>query len=144
VYDVSLQQSDLTITATLLEAAGLDAILNCPGPFTGLFPTDAAWALVDEAILEELLLPGNEQQLQDLLLYHILPGATMADDFEAGPEESLLIGSNVIVSLNPLMFNNAGVVTADIEACNGIIHTINMVLFPGGKFIGSSHELLVC
>ena len=120
----------MTNIVALINAAGLAPIFECAGPFTGLFPTNEALEAVDPALLEDLLLPENLPELQDLILYHILPGATLSDDFEAGPYETLLEGETVDVSVNPLMFNDANVLEADIEACNGYIDKLDKVLLP--------------
>lgn len=49
-----------------------------------------------------------------------------------GPLQTLL-GDDVDVALNPLMFNQAGVTDRDILACNSVIHVIDDLLIPPGK-----------
>lgn len=107
------------------------------GPFTALLPTDAAFADLDQGFLDELMLPENIETLQNLLLYHILPGATLTAEFTAGPTDTLFAGNQVEVSLNPLLFDSSSVVTPDIVACNGFIDVIDKVLdpFAGRKFL---------
>jgi len=71
--------------------------------------------------------------LKNVLLYHILPGLSLSDDFEAGPFETLL-GEDVDVALDPLAFNQAEALDeTDILACNGAIIPIDDLLIPPGK-----------
>jgi uncharacterized surface protein with fasciclin (FAS1) repeats len=75
----------------------------------------------------------NENELRDVLLYHILPGLTFVDDFTTGMIDTLE-GNLVDVKVDPLIFNDVATVEeSDIEACNGIINIINEILLPPGK-----------
>jgi uncharacterized surface protein with fasciclin (FAS1) repeats len=85
---------------------------------------------VDSAFLEILLRPENAEQLEDLLLYHILPGSYPSASLEPGPIETLLSGESVTVSLNPIMFDDSGVSDVDITACNGLLYALRSVLLP--------------
>lgn len=107
------------------------------GAFTALFPTNAAFDALDPVVLNELLLPENKETLQNFLLYHILPGATLTTGFTTGPTDTLFTGNQVEVGLDPIQFDNANVVTPDIVTCNGYIQIIDSVLDPfgGRKFI---------
>lgn len=104
----------------------------CSGPFTLLAPTNEAFEALDAATLDELLLPSNQDKLIDLLLYHIVPGLVLSDDFEDGTIDTLLDDQSISVSVDPILLNGrAEVVQADIIACNGVIHAIDDVLVPG-------------
>ena len=63
-------------------------------------------------------------------------GSFPTSDLVPGPTPTLSSGAEVVISLNPTMFNNATVLMADIAACNGFINTIDTVLtfLPTGKF----------
>jgi uncharacterized surface protein with fasciclin (FAS1) repeats len=102
------------------------------GAFTALLPTNAAFDALDPVFLNELLLPENMETLQNFLLYHILPGATLTSEFTAGPTDTLFTGNQVEVGLDPIQFNYANVVTPDIVTCNGYIDIIDSVLNPFG------------
>jgi uncharacterized surface protein with fasciclin (FAS1) repeats len=130
VLDTALGNAQLTIVTTLIELAGLSDIFSCPGPFTALLPSNFAFDDVPEAFLEDIVLPQNIDRLRNLLLYHILPGATQTTEFTAGPTDTLFDGNQVNVALNPLTFNGHEVLTGDIEACNGIVHIIGGLLNP--------------
>jgi len=104
--------------------------LDLAGPFTAQLPNNAAFEALDPAHLEFLLDPANQAELRDLLLYHLIPGATTSTEFTAGPTETLLSGEAVEVGVSPLTFDEASVITSDITACNGLINIIDAVLTP--------------
>lgn len=131
VLDTARLNPDLSIFVDLIEVAGLEEIFLCAGPFTALIPTNAAFENVDQETIDELLLPANRPELQNLLLFHILPGVQFSTVVEEGTLPSLS-GDDVSVTLDPLEFNGVGVLEADITACNGIIHILEDVL-PTGK-----------
>lgn len=130
ILETARDNPNLTTVVALLEAADLADIFSCPGPFTALLPNNAAFDALDPDFVEFLLDPANQNQLQDLLLYHILPGATLTSEFADGPVETLLTDNTIDVTTSPIMFNDAGVVDGDIEACNGLIDVIDTVLNP--------------
>jgi uncharacterized surface protein with fasciclin (FAS1) repeats len=130
VLETARGNPDLSTVVGLIDAAGLDDIFSCAGPFTALLPNNAAFDALDPATLDSLLDPAHQNQLQDLLLYHILPGATKSTEFTAGPTTTLLMSETLDTSVDPLQFDGVGAVIPDIPACNGLIDVVNSVLFP--------------
>ncbi|MFS8783029.1 MULTISPECIES: fasciclin domain-containing protein [unclassified Synechococcus] len=64
------------------------------------------------------------------LTYHAVPGKVLSTSLEAG-EVVTVEGSPVEISLaDGVKVNDANVVTADIEASNGVIHVIDKVILP--------------
>jgi len=101
------------------------------GPFTALFPSNDSFMNVDPARLEFLLEPENIQELQDVLLYHVLPGLTLTDGFVSGPADTLLPLFPVQVSVDPnIMFDDGSVETPDVPGSNGIFNVIDALLDP--------------
>lgn len=139
VLDIARMNIDLSTFVALLELAGLSEYFMCAGPFTLLAPTNEAFQALDPATFQQLLLPANRQRLQDLLLYHILPGLYLSADFNDGSTlDTLLPGESVSVTINPIVFNGrAAVVQSDIIACNGVIDIIDDVLVPGTCLISA-------
>ena len=130
VLEVALKNPILSTFTSLLEIAGLSDIFLCAGPFTALAPTNQAW---DPALVAELSRPENKEKLRELLLYHILVGARFTNELQPGQYETLLKGENVTVRIDPIRFNQAGVVIPDELACNGVIQAIDDVLSPDSK-----------
>jgi uncharacterized surface protein with fasciclin (FAS1) repeats len=131
VIDTAGEDPNLSIFVNLIEAAGLESLFLCAGPFTALIPNNDAFGKVDPAVIDFLLDPANKVALEELLLYHLLPGAYFSTSLVEGPLITLQ-GDTVEVTLDPIKFNNAEVLEADIVACNGVIHILDAVLI--GKF----------
>jgi uncharacterized surface protein with fasciclin (FAS1) repeats len=117
----------------LIDLAGLAPIFSCAGPFTALIPTNEAFNSLDPAVIKLLTNPANIKELQNFILYSILPGATLSMKFTAGPTATLFAGNQVNISLNPLQFNGVGPSRTNIMACNGYIDILSGVLNPFNK-----------
>lgn len=114
-----------------VEAAGLVETLQGEGPFTVFAPTDDAFAALPDGTVEDLLKPENIDQLTAVLTYHVVPGKVMSGDLTDDMEAATVQGSSVTIDLdNGVMVEGASVVTADVEASNGVIHVIDRVLLP--------------
>lgn len=135
VYDI-VTSSGLNVFKRLIEVAGLEEIFSCAGPFTLLVPTDAAFAAMDQELLGKLVNPSGRVLLQTLLLYHIVPGYIPSSAMVPGLLATVE-GSPVDIATNPFTVNQGSVPYPDVDACNGIIHVIDIVLLPEsvGKFI---------
>jgi uncharacterized surface protein with fasciclin (FAS1) repeats len=140
--ETSMTKSDIVDTAaaagsfnTLLAAAtaaGLVDALKGAGPLTVFAPTDAAFAALPAGTVETLLKPENKDKLAGILKLHVIAGSKVTSDQLAGKKLSAdtLNGKVAIDGTNGVTVNGANVVTADIEASNGVIHVIDKVLLP--------------
>ena len=78
---------------------------------------------------------GDTDTLSDILLYHVIDGQAVSADTAislAGTTVEMANGDSVALTLqgDNLFINGAQVVQTDIEASNGIIHVIDMVITP--------------
>ncbi len=130
IVDIATSAGSFNTLTTALEAADLVNTLEGEGPFTVFAPTDEAFAALPEGTLEELLKPENKDQLVKILTYHVVSGAVLSTDLEAG-QVPTVEGSDVEIQLGEeVKVNDAQVVKADIEASNGVIHVIDKVIIP--------------
>ncbi|MEG4118247.1 fasciclin domain-containing protein [Microcoleus sp. N9_B4] len=114
-----------------LGAAGLVTTLQGKGPFTVFAPTDAAFAALPKATLDDLLKPANKAKLTKILTYHVVPGSVLSTSLKSGDVKSVEGSSlKVAVSAGKVTVSGANVVKADIKASNGVIHVIDKVLMP--------------
>ena len=132
IVDIAAGNPDFSTLVAAVSAAGLVDALSGEGPFTVFAPTNEAFAALPEGTLDSLLLPENKQQLTDILLYHVVPGAVLAADVVNLTEAETLLGKNVNikVDMGSVMINEANVVATDIIADNGVIHVIDSVILP--------------
>ncbi|MEO0649342.1 MAG: fasciclin domain-containing protein [Planctomycetota bacterium] len=118
--------------ATALGAADLVDDLQASGPFTVFAPDNAAFDALPAGVLDDLLLPANQAALIDVLNYHVLAGAVDAATAGGLTGTTTAQGGDLVIdSINgDLFINDARVVTADVQASNGLIHAVDRVLQP--------------
>ena len=70
--------------------------------------------------------------MKEILLYHVVPGKVMATDVTKLNEATTANKKTLIVSVKEgkVYIGKSKVVSADLEAGNGIIHVIDTVLIP--------------
>ncbi|GAB2564552.1 fasciclin domain-containing protein [Spirosoma areae] len=81
---------------------------------------------------------ANSQTLANLLAYHIVPGITFSNQFQAGSLNTQLSGSRLVVTVtaNQAMVKGAknaagtAIKPTDLPANSGVIHVIDQVLQP--------------
>ncbi|MDD9726784.1 fasciclin domain-containing protein [Roseovarius sp. SK2] len=131
IVDTATEAGDFSTLLAAAEAAGLVETLKGDGPFTVFAPTDEAFAALPEGTVDTLLMPENKDQLTSILTYHVVPGKVMSGDLSDGMTAETVQGSEVTIGTEGgVTVNDANVVTADIEASNGVIHVIDGVIMP--------------
>ena len=127
-----------------LKAAGLDATLGGPGPYTVLAPDDAAFGKMPAGALDALMKPEARADLTALLTYHILPGTILAEDIgkaiDTGKGKAVLatMGGGTLTAtregdaivLADAAGGKARITKADDKRSNGVIHHLDGVMMP--------------
>jgi len=134
-------KNGLTIFANALKVAKMDTAFDYLGQYTVLAPTDAAFtaAGITNANLNSI----PEATLRTVLRNHILPGRTTSFSFLPGPNAVYgninrdFVYTSTYLSTTPgvgafagTYFNGRKIVNVDFLANNGVIHTLDGVLFP--------------
>lgn len=129
IVDTAVDAGTFTTLVAAVEAAGLVDTLKGDGPFTVFAPTDEAFAALHEGTVEGLL--ADPEALAAILTYHVVSGKVMSADLSDGMTATTVNGADItIMTEGGVMVNDANVVTADIEASNGVIHVIDAVILP--------------
>ena len=116
--------------------------LSGEGPFTVFAPTDAAFALLPEGLLAQLL-EDPTGDLTTILTHHVHLGNVFSTDLSNGMMVPTLAGTELTVSIMDGMVQiaNANVSVADIETDNGVVHVIDAVLVPSDLNIDNANVL---
>jgi uncharacterized surface protein with fasciclin (FAS1) repeats len=140
----AISAGNFTTLVAALTSAGLVPILNGSGPFTVFAPTDAAFAKLPNGTVANLLLPANNQTLNNILGYHVVTqNLTTAVFVALNPPVSLstVEGASVTITQNGSNFqvNGANIIIPNIICSNGIIHAIDTVLMPPSSSATSAY-----
>jgi len=131
IVDVAVANNFSTLVAAVT-AADLVETLSGEGPFTVFAPTDEAFAALPAGVLDALLLPENKAVLAQILTYHVVSGKVMAADVTDSDVPTVEGNTIALSTAMGVTVNGANVVTADVEASNGVVHAIDAVILPPG------------
>ncbi len=128
ITELAALTPQLSTLVGALQATGLDAALNGPGPFTAFAPLNSAFAALPPGTLPGL----TTQQLTDILTFHVSSDVIFAEDLVLLTEVDTLLGQPFSVDTTSGVVLNGDVTIAatDIRAKNGVIHLLNGVLLP--------------
>ncbi len=132
IVDTAVAAGSFNTLVKAVTAAELVQTLKGKGPFTVFAPSDDAFSALDSNLLSDLLKTENKNKLAGILTYHVLIGKVMSTDISGTIETTTVNGKKLTIkkSYVNVFVNDAQVVSADIEADNGVIHVINKVLIP--------------
>jgi uncharacterized surface protein with fasciclin (FAS1) repeats len=114
-----------------LSGTELITTLGTASPFTVLAPVNAAF--------EGVTLPEDEEAVEEILSHHVIAGTLRLADITDGLTRTTLSGETVVFqrSGDQVTVGIAGgsqatlVGASDIQAANGVVHSINAILLPG-------------
>jgi uncharacterized surface protein with fasciclin (FAS1) repeats len=130
IMDIVADSEAHAILESAINAAELNETLDTGGPFTLFAPSDDAFAALPDGTVDDLL--AALPQLTEVLLHHVVAGTAMAEDLNDGDVLTTLNNDNLTVSVDGItyMIDMATVTSANIEASNGVVHVIDIVLIP--------------
>lgn len=130
IVDIAVGSDDFSTLVAAVQAADLVETLKSPGPFTVFAPTNDAFAQLPDGTIHTLL--QNIPQLSRILTFHVVSGKLTQADLQALESVVSVEGSPIpIRASEKFEVKNATVITADIEADNGVIHVLDRVLLMG-------------
>lgn len=138
----AVNSKDHTTLVALVKQAGLVQTLEGAGPFTVFAPTNAAFAKLPKATVDEVT--SNKALLTKVLTYHVVAGKLSSADIEqqikdgngsaklktveGGYLTASMDGSNIVLTDDH--GDKAWITVADVDQSNGVIHVINTVMVP--------------
>lgn len=129
IVETAVAAGGFNTLVAAVQAAGLEATLKGPGPFTVFAPTDEAFAQIPKERLEALL--ADKQALTKVLTYHVVPGEVKAAEVVNLTSAATIEGQSLTIRVgDAVMVDNATVIKTDIVSSNGVIHVIDAVMLP--------------
>lgn len=139
IIDAATAAGNFTTLLALLEQAELTDTLRGTGPFTVFAPTDDAFDQFEAdnpGVLEGL----SDEELSNVLRYHVVDGTVLVADLSDGDEVETLADDDATFTVNANGdvtitdgsddTEDATITEADVEASNGVIHVVDAVLLP--------------
>merc|ERR1711970_1518404 len=122
----------LTTLYAAVKAAGLEATLASPGPFTVFAPSNLAFKKIPDADLQRLL--ADKAALSKILLRHVVPGTRMQGKNIPPGVTNLKTAAGEQISATRDKFiqvkskeGSAFIVLFDVIASNGVLHAVDTV-----------------
>lgn len=129
IIETAQENGNFSILLGAIENAGLTTTLQFLGPFTVFAPSDAAFEELGIETVEAL----TNEQLTDVLTYHVLDGEVPSTALQPEQTVTALNGSDLFITLENdgvSVNGTASVFLADVQTNNGVIHAVDQVLLP--------------
>ncbi|WP_319824260.1 fasciclin domain-containing protein [Thalassovita sp.] len=144
IVENAVNSADHETLVAAVKQAGLVDTLNSEGPFTVFAPTDAAFAMISQDSLSQLMMDENKGQLTKILTCHVVAANAMSDAIagmiadDGGMHPVPTVGGCTLqarmrgddIILTDENGREAKVTIADVRQSNGVIHVIDRVLLP--------------
>lgn len=129
VADTIARDPQLSTLNGLVQKAGMAEMLKGAGPYTVFAPTNEAFKAVPAKTMDDLA--ANPAHLKAVLAYHVVPAKLVTAQMK---NESVKTAQGAKLELSKagsfVTVEDAMVQTADVNATNGVVHTVDRVLMP--------------
>lgn len=134
IIDIVNADRNLYMFIKGIKKSTLNDKLCGPGPFTLLAPVNLAFRNLSYPDNFETLLSGsfNGQRISEILGFHILTVKKLMKDFRNGQTLRTAGGKDVLVTVKDgdVYISGAKILARDMQGSNGVIHSIDTVIFP--------------
>jgi len=131
VLQIAIGSPDHTTLVAAVQAAELENALVNAGPLMVFAPTDAAFGLLPEGTVEDLVKPENKAVLANILKYHVTPGNYSKDFLKKFKKLGQANNQDVLVEVKgDDVYVGGAKIIGSVKAGNGIVHVIDKVMLP--------------
>lgn len=140
ILETARSNGDFTVLIKAIEAAGLSDTFKKEGQLTLFAPNDEAFGKLPTGTVEGLM--KDLPKLKSILSYHVVDRKISLDELRGMSMDgrttnlttlqgtSLVVKSQRNILMKSEYVNDSRIVKPDLEASNGLIHTIDRVLIP--------------
>ena len=142
IVDIAVAAGGFKTFVAAVKTTGLVETLKGSGPLTIFAPDDRAFSLLPSGTLDELM--KDIPKLKAILMYHIISGKFTIDEVAQMKTAKTLQGQEIKIHgtgwwhlhMNPVINDDAHIVSTDILTENSIIHVVDRVLMPSLEISG--------
>lgn len=140
IQEIVCETDNLMNFCGLIDATDTGDVFGDKKDLTVFAPVDTAVTTMD--------LPAalDDEKLREVVLFHVHKGALLAEDMECAAGYNMLEmesgkdSRTICVDFIPVFQKGGGnsegyepaILSTNIEACNGVVHTVDKVLLPNG------------
>lgn len=130
VVEVVVADKNLATMSKSVKAAGLETELTKSGPFTVFAPSEMAFGKLATGVLTDWMKPENKIKFAGILNHHVVEGKTNFKDLKDGQKLVTINGRELQVKVlnGEVTINGAKVQSRDVEASNGVVHSLDSVI----------------
>lgn len=125
------QEGNFRFFLQALRASGMQGVLETNrGPYTVFAPNDRAFSSLSSTAFKQLF--EDKTRLKNIVKYHIVPKRILASSVKFDALKTLT-GDFLMTNINSqqqVSVSGAVVTKADMSCRNGVVHSIDAVLFP--------------
>jgi transforming growth factor-beta-induced protein len=120
----------MTTFVTGLKAAGLEGLLHEEGPFTIFVPTNLSFGKLNRGVFDDWEKGKYPIEFKAILNHHIVEGKISFAQLVNGTILKSVDGQRLSVEVtgNTVRINKAQILGRDLEASNGMVHSIDQVI----------------
>ncbi len=148
IIENAANSKDHTILVKAVHIAEMEDQLKSEGPFTVFAPTNDAFELQPDELVNQLLTSKETENLQAILSYHVLPKSYTTKELKKLVRKSDGGAKLVTVNGDQLLFNiskrkliitdfygnKSAITIPDVAQSNGVIHVVNGLMIPKFSF----------
>ena len=114
-----------------VHASDLDQLLSSTGPFTMFAPLNLAFEKLAEGTMNKLLEPENKIALTSLINRHVVADKMNFKDLKEGEKLKTVNGRELLIHVKDgrTTVDGAKIQSHDLQAANGVIHSLDTVMF---------------
>ena len=133
IVDTLDRIGSLRTFAWAVHVGQIEEILRGEGPFTIFAPNEEAFLRLPAETAGMVFDPGNREELEGLLAYHVASGMLTFSEMKNGTSADALNEEvlHITVKDGALFVQNARIIQADIMCSNGVVHVIDRGILTG-------------
>lgn len=132
---LAIQSKDHSTLVAAVQAAGVENALVNVGPLTVFAPNNEGFAKIDEATLNDLLLPENKSKLAFILTHHVAPSNYPVETLKKNAEKNrkLYMASGKYLEVTEKdgnLYIDGNKILGTVNVSNGWVHVLDNVMLP--------------